>query len=126
MAIQIGTVDGLITISKDNFNCFISAIHTFSLHGGVAYAAQKGVSLGTAFQRYVEPVYSRRTNRFDIASIDTPYIQEQETSKVQQGVHSAVRWESLILMTVATYSNLLHLQWNCIVTILRLKNMHLS
>lgn len=72
MAIQIGTVDGLITISKDNFNCFISAIHTFSLHGGVAYAAQKGVSLGTAFQRYVEPVYSRRTNRFDIASIDTP------------------------------------------------------
>lgn len=72
MAIQIGTVDGLITISKDNFDCFISAIHTFSLYGGVAYAAQKGVSLGTAFQRYVEPVYSRRTNRFDIASIDTP------------------------------------------------------
>lgn len=72
MAIQIGTVDGLITISKDNFNCFISAIHTFSQQGGVAYAVQKGISLGTAFQRYVEPVYTRRTNRFDIASIDTP------------------------------------------------------
>ena len=72
MAIQIGTVDGLVTISQDNINCFTSAIYTFSQQGGVAYAINQGVSLGAAFQRFVEPVYTGISQNFNIASIDTP------------------------------------------------------
>lgn len=72
MAIQIGTVDGLVTISQDNINCFTNAIYTFSQQGGVAYAIDQGVSLGTAFQRFVEPVYTGISQNFNIASIGTP------------------------------------------------------
>ena len=45
MAIQIGTVDGLITISKDNINCFTNAIYNFSQQGGVDFAIDKGMFL---------------------------------------------------------------------------------
>lgn len=72
MAIQIGTVDGLITISKDNINCFTNAIYNFAQQGGVDFAIDKGISLGAAFQRYVEPVYTNKSKDFNIASIAIP------------------------------------------------------
>lgn len=72
MAIQIGTVDGLITITEKNFKCFTSAIYNFSQDGGIGYAEKKDISLGSAFQRYVEPVYTGKSTVFDIASIDVP------------------------------------------------------
>lgn len=72
MAIQIGTVDGLITITKDNFKCFTSAIYDFSQKGGIEYAVEKGISFGAAFQRYVEPVYTGKSKDFDITSIESP------------------------------------------------------
>ena len=71
MAIQIGTVDGLITITKNNFKCFTSAIYNFS-QDGIEYAVKKGISFGAAFQRYVEPVYTGKSKDFNIASIDSP------------------------------------------------------
>ena len=55
MAIQIGTTDGLINITESNFKCFTSAIYNFSQNGGIEHAIKKGISLGNAFQRYVEP-----------------------------------------------------------------------
>ena len=71
MAIQIGTVDGLITITENNFKCFTSAIYNFS-QDGIEYAVKKGISFGAAFQRYVEPVYTGKSKDFNIASIDSP------------------------------------------------------
>ena len=71
MAIQIGTVDGLITITKNNFKCFTSAIYNFS-QDGIEYAVKKGISFGAAFQRYVEPVYTGKSKDFNIASIGSP------------------------------------------------------
>ena len=71
MAIQIGTVDGLITITKNNFKCFTSAIYNFS-QDGIEYAVKKGISFGAAFQRYVEPVYTGKSKDFNIVSIDSP------------------------------------------------------
>ena len=72
MAIQIGTTDGLINITESNFKCFTSAIYNFSQNGGIEHAIKKGISLGNAFQRYVEPVYTGISKVFNIASIDTP------------------------------------------------------
>lgn len=71
MAIQIGTVDGLITITKNNFKCFTSAIYNFS-QDGIEYAVKRGISFGAAFQRYVEPVYTGKSKDFNIVSIDSP------------------------------------------------------
>ena len=71
MAIQIGTVDGLINITEEKIRCLINAIYSFS-DTGILYARQQGISLGTAFQRYVEPVYTGSKRDFDINDIAIP------------------------------------------------------
>ena len=68
MAIQIGTVDGLINISKDKIRILINAIKAFDKEC-VSKAYKLNISLGTAFQRFVEPVYRDPSLDFDINSI---------------------------------------------------------
>ena len=58
MAIQFGTVDGLVNITKDSIFCFVKGIDEFVRQGGPAYAKLKEISFGTAFQRFVDPVYN--------------------------------------------------------------------
>lgn len=71
MAIQIGTVDGLINISEEKIRCLVNAIAKFS-QGGVSYARENGVSLGAAFQRFVEPVYTKIQKDFRFSDIINP------------------------------------------------------
>lgn len=71
MAIQIGTVDGLVNITEEKIRCFVNAIESFS-HGGIEVARNNGVSLGAAFQRFVEPVYTKAKNDFDFSDITKP------------------------------------------------------
>lgn len=71
MTIQIGTVDGLANISEDTIRCFVNAIEYFS-HGGVTFARRNGVPLGTAFQRFVKPVYDKKKSEFDFNDINIP------------------------------------------------------
>ena len=72
MAIQFGTVDGLVNISEQTIRVFVSAINSFILQGGPAYAKSKNIAYGAAFQRYVEPVYTKQADDFTLNSIDTP------------------------------------------------------
>lgn len=71
MALQIGTVDGLVYISEEKIRCFVNAIKSFS-NGGVNYSLTNNVSIGTAFQRYVDPVYNKKQDEFDLKNIATP------------------------------------------------------
>ena len=71
MALQVGTVDGLINIGPKISDVFVKAIDAFSRQG-VEYAKSKGIALGAAFQRFTYPVYSGDANTFDVASIDKP------------------------------------------------------
>lgn len=73
MAIQIGTVDGLVNISKTSIECFIKAIDSFS-KGGVEVAKQNNLAIGAAFQRYTIPVYKGSADQFDFNSISTPVL----------------------------------------------------
>ena len=72
MAIQIGTVDGLVNISFDTILCFTKGIEEFEKQGGPAYANSEGISYGTAFQRFIEPVYTDRTKPYVLSSIKQP------------------------------------------------------
>lgn len=71
MALQIGTVDGLINIGPKITDVFVKAIDAFSKQG-VEYAKSKGIALGAAFQRFTYPVYSGAASTFEVANIDTP------------------------------------------------------
>lgn len=71
MALQIGTVDGLVNITPKAIYCFVNAIDAFS-KGGVEHARKAEVALGTAFQRFVEPVYSGAKQNFDLQDIYKP------------------------------------------------------
>ena len=71
MSLQIGTVDGLINITKDKINCFVKAINSFS-KVGAERASSTNISLGSAFQRYVEPVYIGEKEEFDLDDIEIP------------------------------------------------------
>lgn len=73
MAIQIGTVDGLINISEDKIRILINAIEEFS-QAGVEYAQKHEIALGTAFQRFVEPVYAKSKENFDFKDIKKPVL----------------------------------------------------
>lgn len=71
MAIQIGTVDGLIYIGSKKIECFVNAIDEFS-KGGIEFAEKNGLAFGTAFQRFVEPVYVNKSIDFKLESILEP------------------------------------------------------
>ena len=72
MAIQFGTVDGLVNITPDTIKCFTQGIQEFVSQGGPSYAKREGVSYGTAFQRFIDPVYTDKDKAFSLASIDLP------------------------------------------------------
>jgi hypothetical protein len=74
MAIQFGTVDGLVNITKGSILCFVKGIDEFVSQGGPAFAKNNEVSYGTAFQRFVEPVYADKSNQFTLTSINTPVL----------------------------------------------------
>lgn len=73
MAIQVGTVDGLINISEQPIKCFVEAIDIFSAKG-VSFAKANNISFGTAFQRFVEPVYTSASSVFNVNSILRPAL----------------------------------------------------
>lgn len=74
MAIQFGTVDGLVNTSKDTILCFVKGIDEFVSQGGPAKSTNAGISYGTAFQRFIEPVYADRTKNYSLSSIDQPVL----------------------------------------------------
>lgn len=74
MAIQFGTVDGLVNISNDTILCFAKGIEAFIAQGGPAYASRAGISYGGAFQRFIEPVYADKTKPYSLASIRQPVL----------------------------------------------------
>ena len=71
MALQVGTVDGLINIGPKITDVFVKAIAAFA-EQGVEYAKSKGVPFGAAFQRFTYPVYSGESSEFKVTSIDKP------------------------------------------------------
>ncbi len=71
MSLQIGTVDGLINITEEKIKCFVKAIISFA-NGGVERSSSLNISLGSAFQRYVEPVYKGYKDDFDLDDINIP------------------------------------------------------
>lgn len=71
MAIQIGTVDGLINIS-DTIRVFVNGIIEFKNLQGIKYAQTKNIAIGTAFQRFIEPVYNGTTKTFKLSDINNP------------------------------------------------------
>ena len=71
MSLQIGTVDGLINITKEKINCFVEAIIKF-VDGGVEKSSTLNISLGSAFQRFVEPVYTGKKRNFDLKDLSSP------------------------------------------------------
>lgn len=71
MALQVGTVDGLINIGPKITDVFVKAIADFA-EQGVEYARSKGIPFGAAFQRFTYPVYSGESAEFNVASIDKP------------------------------------------------------
>jgi len=77
MAIQFGTVDGLVNISDKSIYCFVKAIDQFISLGGPDFATKNKISYGAAFQRFVDPVYSGRTTLFLLNSILTPVYTQQ-------------------------------------------------
>lgn len=88
MAIQFGTVDGLVNITESTIQCFVKAIHEFSLQGGPANAKKQGISYGTAFQRFVDPVYTGRSNIFVVNNITTPvYTQGGKEQSPSRGTY---------------------------------------
>lgn len=73
MALQVGTVDGLVNISEAPIRCFVEAIDSFNKNG-ITFSKNNGISFGTAFQRYVEPVYTKQTSSYTTASILKPAL----------------------------------------------------
>lgn len=71
MALQVGTVDGLINIGPKITDVFVKAIAAFA-EQGVEYARSKGIPFGAAFQRFTYPVYSGEAAEFNETSIDKP------------------------------------------------------
>lgn len=74
MAIQFGTVDGLVNISNDTILCFAKGIEEFATQGAPAIASKEGISYGAAFQRFIEPVYADRTKSYTLESIRKPVL----------------------------------------------------
>lgn len=71
MALQVGTVDGLINIGPKITDVFVKAIAAFA-EQGIEYAKSKGIPFGTAFQRFTYPVYSGESGEFKVTNIDKP------------------------------------------------------
>ena len=68
MAVQVGTVDGLINITPVIKDCFVKAIDSFSVN--VIKNNNLGdLSIGDAFQRYTYPVYSGQETDFKLESL---------------------------------------------------------
>lgn len=68
MAVQVGTVDGLINITPVIKDCFVKAIDSFSVN--VIKNNKLGdLSIGDAFQRYTYPVYSGQETDFKLESL---------------------------------------------------------
>ena len=88
MRIQFGTVDGLVNIDQQNILCLVKAIEEFSKQNGPNLAKSKKLSYGSAFQRFVDPVWNdgTKTRTFNISDIDTPVYtksgKEQSPSRV--------------------------------------------
>ena len=74
MAIQFGTVDGLVNISSDTILCFVKGINEFITQNGPEYASREGISYGTAFQRFVEPVYADPNKPYNLLSLKQPVL----------------------------------------------------
>lgn len=73
MALQIGTVDGLINLASNKLNSLIKAISLFPPKG-IEIANELGISIGAAFQRFTEPVYKDSTKSFDFNSLSIPVL----------------------------------------------------
>ncbi len=69
MAIQFGTVDGLVNIDEDKIGLFVEGIHAFGTWA-LVLAQASNQPLGQAFQRFIEPVYKDRSRNFDPQSIN--------------------------------------------------------
>lgn len=72
MKIQFGTVDGLVNITPKNIWCFVNAIKEFLKQNGPELAKNNSIAYGTAFQRFVDPVWNDNTRSFNISDINTP------------------------------------------------------
>ena len=72
MAIQFGTIDGLVNITESNIHFFVKAISEFVKLNAPAYAKEKNIAFGAAFQRFVEPVYTNKATEYKLESIDIP------------------------------------------------------
>ena len=73
MAIQVGTVDGLVNISQSPIRCFVDGINEFNKIG-IKFAKSHSVSFGSAFQRFVEPVYKKTAAKFSVSDILNPAL----------------------------------------------------
>ena len=73
MAIQVGTVDGLVNISQSPIRCFVDGINEFNKIG-IKFAKSHSVSFGSAFQRFVEPVYKKAAAKFSVSDILKPVL----------------------------------------------------
>ncbi len=72
MKIQFGTVDGLVNITQENIWCFVNAIKEFMKQNGPELAKKNSIAYGTAFQRFVDPVWNDSARPFNISDINTP------------------------------------------------------
>lgn len=81
MAVQFGTVDGLVNITNESIICFVKGIDAFESLGGTQYAKNKGISFGAAFQRFMDPVYQDSTKSFMLSSIDNPVYTKSGTEQ---------------------------------------------
>lgn len=68
MAVQVGTVDGLINITPVIKDCFVKAIDSFS-NNVIKNNKLGDLSIGDAFQRYTYPVYSGQETQFKLESL---------------------------------------------------------
>lgn len=68
MAVQVGTVDGLINITPVIKDCFVKAIDSFS-NNVIKNNKLGDLSIGDAFQRYTYPVYSGKETEFKLESL---------------------------------------------------------
>lgn len=73
MAIQIGTVDGLLNVGSKIKDCFVKAIDAFEKD--VFSPGKLGdIAIGDAFQRFTVPIYSGNSSSFSVSSINTPVL----------------------------------------------------
>ncbi len=73
MAIQIGTVDGLVNISE-TIKVFVNGIIEFKRQNGINYAQNAKLAIGAAFQRFVNPVYNNKSIIYQLSDINNPVL----------------------------------------------------